>query len=179
MSRVDAPRFNQRVQDVRASEYYDAVFDGPGDPTLNAVLTVFRGMMNYVDLIVTQGGHSGALEYTVFKIRFLTLYQIFGSLQVLRDERPNLTSRSVEFIDKITSTAVAQLIMERAAKPFRNTLMHYNLNSHVDMTSVDLSEPLFGLVPIYFSSYDTPSFVSDVDRCITETALAMEEWAGI
>jgi hypothetical protein len=136
-------------------------------------------MMNLVDLIVAQHGRPGDLDYTVFKLRFLTLYQIIGSLQVLRDERPSLSSRSVGFIDKITNTAEAQLIMARAAKPFRNTFMHYDLNSHLDTARVDLSDPLFGLVPIYFSSYDTSSFVSAVDRCITETAAAIDDWAGI
>jgi hypothetical protein len=60
----------------------------------------------------------------------------------------------------------------------RNTLMHYNLDSRVDTTRVDVNQPIFGLVPIYFPSYDAASFSILVGRCITETAAAIETWAG-
>jgi hypothetical protein len=177
MSSLDSKRFNRHPHDVRADKYYRSVFDGNDSPDLNAVLTVLRGMMNFVDSVITAG--TSDVEYTVFKIRFLTLYQILGSLKALRDERPNLTSRSVGFIGKITGTAEAQMLLKRSVKPFRNTLMHYNLDSHVDTTRVDVSQPLFGLVPIYFPSYDVPTFATTVDHCISETAAAIEEWAGV
>ena len=98
---------------------------------------------------------------------------------MLRDEgQPHLTSRSVAFIERITGTSGAEPVMEPAVKPFRNTLMHYNLDSRVDTTRVDVNQPLFGLVPIYFPTYDTTTFTATVDRCISETAAAIEEWAG-
>jgi hypothetical protein len=56
--------------------------------------------------------------------------------------------------------------------------MHYNLNGPVDTSSVDLNESVFGLVPIYFPSYDTAAFAELVGRCIRETTAAIEEWAG-
>jgi hypothetical protein len=71
----------------------------------------------------------------------------------------------------------AQIIMVPAAKPFRNTLMHYNLDSRVDQSRVDVSQPLFGLVPIYFPTYDVETFSRLVDRCIAATAEAMDAWA--
>jgi hypothetical protein len=179
VSNLDPRRFNQRPKDVRAAKYYRRVFDGSGNPDLNALLTVFRGMMNFAGSVITAGMDVNAVEYTVFKIRFLTLYQILGSLQVLYDEQHhNLTSRSVASIEQIIRAPYAQLIMAPATKPFRNTLMHYNLDSRVDTTRVDVNQPIFGLVPIYFPSHDVPSFSSLVGRCITETAAAIEAWAG-
>jgi hypothetical protein len=56
--------------------------------------------------------------------------------------------------------------------------MHYNLDSRVDGTRVDLNQPLFGLVPIYFPTYDVQTFAATVDRCIAETAAVIEEWAS-
>ena len=179
MSYLDPQRFNRRPKDVRAAEYYRHMFDGPGNPDLNALLSVFRGMMNFVGSVITAGMDTDAVEYTVFKIRFLTLYQILGSLQVLCDERrQSLTSRSVACIEQITGAAEVQAIMAPAAKPFRNTLMHYNLDPRVDHARVDISQPLFGLVRIYFPTHDAASFTWLVNRCIAVTAEAMDAWAG-
>lgn len=66
--------------------------------------------------------------------------------------------------------------MEPAAKPFRNTLMHYP-DPRVDLIRVDLSRPLFGLVPVYFSSYDEATFAAAVDNFISKTSAATDEWA--
>jgi hypothetical protein len=51
------------------------------------MLTVFRGMMNFVKLVTTPNGPTSAIEYSVFKIRFLTVYQILRSLQLMRDDQ--------------------------------------------------------------------------------------------
>ncbi|WP_354401184.1 hypothetical protein [Streptomyces sp. PvR018] len=178
MSHLDPMRFDQRRNDVRSTKYYGQVFNGKGTPDINRLLMVLRGLMNFVDSVVALGADANGVEYTVFKMRFLTLYQVLGSLQLLHDERPgDLTARSTSLIEKITGTPSASLIMDRSAKPFRNTLMHYNLDSRVDLARVDVTHPLFGLVPIYFPSYDTASFVEAVDSCIEETTSVMEEWA--
>jgi hypothetical protein len=179
MSQVDPKRFNQHPNDVRAGKYYRRIFDGAGNPDLNALLTVFRGMLNFVNTVMSVGGNVCDTEYTVWKIRFLTVYQILDSLRILHDDRLRpLTARSVQCIEKITGTLEARLIMEPAVKPFRNSLMHYNLHSRINRAKVDIHQPLFGLIPIYFPSYSTATFAEAVDRCIEETAAIMEEWAG-
>lgn len=178
VSHLDSHRFNQWPKDVRAEKYYRRVFDGARNPDLNSLLTVFRGMMNFVGSVITVGMDTNEIEYTVFKIRFLTLYGILGSLRVLYDERrDDLTGRSVAHIGQIIGTSEAQTVMAHSAKPFRNTLMHYNLDSRVDQARVDVSQPLFGLVPIYFSAYDVATFSRLVDRCIAATAKTMDAWA--
>lgn len=180
MSSIDPHRFNQTIDDVRTEDYYPRVFNGATTPDLNAVLTVFRGMMSFVHSVVPAGSATDAASYTVFKIRFLTLYQVLGSLRLLRDEqRSSLTNHSVTCIDTATGTPQAQLILQRSARSFRNTLMHYNLDSRVDTTRVRLDQPLFGLVPIYFPSYDAGTFAEMVDRCIGDTMAAIEEWAAL
>jgi hypothetical protein len=167
-----------RSKNVRADGYYRHAFNGEGSPDLNALLSVFRGMMNFVDAIVGGGGERG-VEYTELKIRFLTLYQVLRSLQILREERPgDLTARSSAFIEKMTTSPVAKLITDPAVKPFRNTLVHYSLDSRVNVANVDVTEPLFGLVCIYFPAYETVTFAEAIDACIGETATAMEEWAA-
>jgi hypothetical protein len=172
---LNSRRFNQWPKDVRAATYYSRVFDGAENLNVNALLTVFRGMMNFATQVITAGMDTSAVEYTVFKIRFLTLYQILGSLQAMYDEQHyKLTSRSMTIIEQIIRTPDTQLIMARAAKPFRNTLVHYNLDARVDTTQVNVNQPIFGLVPIYFPCHDALSFSSLIGRCMTETAVARQ-----
>ncbi|WP_407561240.1 hypothetical protein [Streptomyces sp. 184] len=171
-------RFDEWPNGVRSAKYYGRVFNGKATPDINRLLTVFRGMMNFVDSVITAGMPADEIEYTVFKIRFLTLHQVLGSLYMLRDERSSdLTVQSMRFVKKITDSPEAVLIMSLAAKPFRNTLMHYNLDSRVDTARVDVAQPLFGLVPIYFPSHDVTSLSEVVDGCIEATAATLEEWA--
>jgi hypothetical protein len=44
LSSLDPRRFNRWPKDLRAEKYYPRVFDGAGNPDLNALLTVFRGI---------------------------------------------------------------------------------------------------------------------------------------
>jgi hypothetical protein len=177
VSHLDPRSLNPRTVDVQSEKYYRRVFDGPANPDLNALLTFFQCMMNFVQLITIHD--AGAFDYSAFKIRFLTLYQVLGSLRMLRDDPlPVLSARSTRFVDRLVDSAETHLILDRNVKPFRNTLMHYNLNPHVDRTQVDVAKPLFGLVPIYFPAHTATSFVAAVDQHIAEVATTMDEWAA-
>lgn len=50
--------------------------------------------------------------------------------------------------------------------------MHYNLDTRIDATGVDITKPLFGLVSACFPSYDVIEFGELLDICIKETAAA-------
>jgi hypothetical protein len=178
VSHLEASKFNHREENVRSERYYAKIFDGPSNPDLNALLTVFQAMLNFVHM--ANVGGSGVTEYSAFKIRFLTLYQVLGSLRILRDHQlRTLTNRSTHFIDKLLGSEYAQLILTPDAKPFRNTLMHYNLKSNVDTARVDAGAPLFGLVSIYFPAFDVATFEAATDKCIAEATAAMEDWAKL
>jgi hypothetical protein len=178
VSHLDAKKFNHREEDVRSERYYPKIFDGPSHADLNALLTVFQAMLNFAHL--ASAGSSGTTDYSAFKIRFLTLYQVLGSLRILRDHQlRTLTNRSTHFINKMLGSEEAQLILAPAAKPFRNTLMHYNLHSNVDSSRVDVGAPLFGLVPIYFPAYDAARFEAATDKCIIGATAAMDDWAKL
>ncbi|MFD5358187.1 hypothetical protein ACFWJ2_02200 [Streptomyces tendae] len=180
VSQLDPMHFDRRPNDVRSTKYYQQVFNGADTPDINRLLMVFLGLMNFANSVINLGADPEKNEYTVFKIRFLTLYQALCSLQILRNERPNnLTARSMRLVERISGTSSASLIMNRASKPFRNTLMHYDLDSRVDLTKVDVTQPFFNLVPIYFPLHDTQSFIETVNSCIEETASTLEEWAAL
>jgi hypothetical protein len=177
LSQFDPRHFSQQADDVRAETYYRRVFDGPGNPDLNALLTVFQTMMDFID--VAELATCTPADYTPFKIRFLTLYQVLSSLRRLRDQQSQtLTARSVNFLETLTSSSQAQAILDPATKPFRNTLMHYNLSRSVDMSAIDLSAPLFGLVPVYFPGSDADALGRTIGRCVSDTAMTLDAWAS-
>lgn len=178
VSHLDASKFNHRDEDVRSERYYAKIFDGSSNPDLNALLTAFQAMLNFAHM--AKIGASGATEYSAFKMRFLALYQVLGSLRILRDDKLRiLTDRSTHFVNTLLDSEEAQLILAPHSKPFRNTLMHYNLHSNIDASRVDVEAPLFGLVPIYFPAYDATTFEAATDKCIAEATAAMEDWAKI
>ncbi|MFE0400345.1 hypothetical protein ACFW19_00520 [Streptomyces nigra] len=165
-------------RDVRASRYYRKIFNGPDTPEINATLTTFRAMLNFAELVLRSGLRRQHLEYTDFKIGYLSLYQVLRSVHILlNDASYPLTGRSATIARRIISTQAAEMIMRRNAKPFRNTLMHYNLPPSIDISRVDLSQPFFGLIPVYFPQHDVASFIEMVHECGADTAAMFEEWS--
>ncbi|MGC4773451.1 hypothetical protein ACLQ25_31340 [Micromonospora sp. DT44] len=174
--RLDSQAFSPREEDVRSGRYYRKVFDGPGNPDLNALLTFFQGLMNFAELITS---NSGVPEYSAFKIRFLTLYQVLTSLHMLRtDQGQTLTARSTKILTSLVEAAETQLLLSRPARSLRNTLTHYNLVQPIDSTRVDVVQPLFGLVPIYFPAHTAESFVALVNGHLAAVAARLDEWSG-
>ncbi len=165
-------------RDVRASKYYRKVFNGPDTPELNAILTTFRAMLNFAEIVMTSGVDRRHLDYTAFKIGYLSLYQVLRSVHILlEDPSYRLAARSAAIADRIMNLESVQDILDRKARPFRNMLMHYNLPPNVDMAKVDLSQPFFGVVPLYFPRHDISSFIQLVAQCGAITAALFDEWA--
>lgn len=172
-----------RVQpeDVLASTYYAKAFNGAvTEAAINVALTDFQVRMNFINKVITAGADIRNLEYTVFKIRYVTLYQVLSSLKLLKeDARYPLPSSSSAALDSILDTDLVRVITDGAVREFRNTLMHYNLLKGADTMKVDLGQPIFGLVPQYFPGYDFAGLSEVVDTCIRETADALNSWAQL
>ncbi|WP_189880252.1 hypothetical protein [Streptomyces bluensis] len=168
-----------RSADVRASTYYAQAFDGVATQAMKGVLTDFQVRMNFIDKIVTAGADIRNLEYTVFKIRYITLYQVLLSLKLLRDDtRYPLSPSSNAVLKTILDTDAVHTITDGAVREFRNTLIHYNLLKGADLAKVDLAQPIFGLAPQYFPAYTFEQLSELVDACIRETACALNRWAS-
>lgn len=146
---------------------------------LNALLTVFRCMVNFVSTAIPSVDADGGFDYTEFKIRFLTIYQVLGSLKVLRtDQGYPLTPRSTRALQEILDAPAARVIMNRSAKPFRNTLIHYDLNRRIDLSKVDFNAPVFNLAAVYFPPCnDFDDLAEIVEQALANTAAVIDEWA--
>lgn len=165
--------------DLRASTYYTQAFNGADTSAINGALTDFQVRMNFIDKIITAGADIRNLEYTVFKIRYVTLYQVLSSLKILKeDARYTLSPSSYAALKEILNKDAVGVVTSDVVREFRNTLIHYNLLRGVDTTKVDLEQPIFGLVPQYFPSYDFEELSELVDTCIRETAHSLNDWAN-
>ncbi|MFE2550553.1 hypothetical protein ACFXGI_18685 [Streptomyces sp. NPDC059355] len=162
--------------EVRADKYYRRVFGGNEAPTLNSLLTVCQAKVNFVTSLLVTGSNPLDLEYSVFKIRYVTLYHVLASLTRLgNDPDQRLSDSSRSALERITGAPEAVAITDGATRGFRNTLVHYDPRSTA--SSLDIAEPLFGLVPVYFPEHDYGSLSALVDRCAHATARGLNDWA--
>ncbi|WP_332758091.1 hypothetical protein [Streptomyces sp. MT206] len=169
---MDEPRV------VRSKSYYLKVFNGHNTPEINAILTTFQAMLNFAELVVAAGINRQHLDYTEFKIGYLSLYQVLRSVRLLVDDATYpLTIRSERIARHILNSPSAQLLIGDGGRRFRNMMMHYNLPSRRDVDKVDFSRTLFGLIPVYFPALEDVAFVELVRECGAFTAAAFDEWA--
>jgi hypothetical protein len=180
LSRLD-PASVHSGPDKVAANYYPSVFDGPGNPDLNALLTALQAMANFAAYTVSCTDAAGAVDYTEFKIRCIAVYQVLSSLRALHKDRAHtLTARSQGFLTAIVEGAEARQLLDAGTKPFRNTLMHYGIDSRVPAGALDLVDPLFGLAPVYFSSCaDSGDLAKLVGKALTDTAAVLNDWSAL
>ncbi|UXY21935.1 hypothetical protein N8I84_26960 [Streptomyces cynarae] len=165
-------------EDVRASKYYRRVFNGSETPELNAMLTTFRALLNFAELVLTDGVQREHVEYTTLKIAYLSLYQVLRSVHILlNDPSYPLTASSTESAASIVGSDSAQELLNPNARPFRNMLMHYNLPPKIDVGKVNFSKPFFGMIPAHFPGYGIGDFVELVRQCCSMTAGLLDQWA--
>ncbi|MFD9593039.1 hypothetical protein ACFWA9_09815 [Kitasatospora sp. NPDC059973] len=165
-------------RDDRIAIFYSRGFNEDGTLALNAALTVFRGLLNFADRVICHGHSPLALEYAPFKMRYITLYHVLSSLRLLRNDPIfPLSDISKGFLDNILSTNGARTVMSGSGRPFRNSLIHYDLDSRIRPSEIDFDEPLFGLVHACFQLHNFASFSTLVDQCIKETAAQIDTWA--
>lgn len=173
-SLLDPNLFSHR--DVRSESYYKRTFNGSQTTEINALLTSFRVSMNFVERMLRTDTSVAAWQ-TTFKIRYLTLYQILRSLQILRMEVAHqLTDLSQAVLRTILDNPESQVLTDPASKPFRNSLMHYSPDSRIPTVSLQLTAPLYGLVQACFPGHDERTISALVDRQAARTADALNAW---
>jgi len=175
LSSMDASRL--RHEDHRSSRYYRTLFNGTGTPDINALLNVFRVMATFASRLLSLDTSVESWQ-TIFKIRFLTLYHVLSSLSRLRGTRSNyLTPKSMAYLHSILDTSDARHLMSPAIRPFRNTLMHYGLDNRVPSSSLSLTTPLYGLVPICLPGESHTTLDAKLTRQLDLTTESLNQWA--
>ena len=144
------------------------------------LLSVFQASLNVLDKLLPLDTDP-ASQQTIIKLKYLSAYQILRSLDILLTERSaQLRPESRAVVQSIIDRPNARLITDASRKPFRNTLMHYAPSpgdTRIDLTTLSLGQPLYGLVEQCFSM-DPASFDVLLGTLIAEIASEMNAWAG-
>jgi hypothetical protein len=136
-----------------------------------------RVLVNFVDILPTLDPGLASRQ-TIFKIRFLTVYAVLRSLEVLLTEHwTRLTKGSLAALNATLAGADAKLLKD-APRAFRNTLMHYGLDARISLAALDLRRPLYGLIQSCFAGHDDRSLAEALDRQVAHTATTLNAWGG-
>ncbi|MFD4245251.1 hypothetical protein ACFWP3_27240 [Streptomyces sp. NPDC058525] len=163
-------------EDVKTEKYFKGAFDPAFDDGMVGALTAFRCALNFLDVMLS-GDKDIASAETVFKIKFVTLYQVMASLRELRSHYgASVTGRSQGILDAILGHSTTALMLQRNRTGFRNTLIHYRPTARVT-AQLSLSLPLCGLVEAYYPGYDFLTLSQEIDEHIVRVAELCEEWA--
>jgi hypothetical protein len=175
ISRLDGNKLAHK--DVRSERYYQDAFGCGGNLSLKALLVTFQGSLNFANIIVGSDKNIAEPEYTNFKIRFLALYHVLRSLEVLKKEKSDLLVAKQETeLKRILELEGVSLIVERKAKDFRNALVHYNLNRIIWPSDVEPDRLLHGLVSACFPGRGLLAFSQEVTDCLDRVSSAMNRW---
>jgi hypothetical protein len=163
--------------DVRSEQEYNERFNGHGTPDINALLLVFQASLNVLDKLLPLETDP-ASQQTIIKLKCLSAYQILRSLDILLSERSaQLRPNSRAAVQTIIDHPNSKLITDDSKRPFRNTLMHYGPDSRIDLATLSLGRPLYGLVEQCFSM-EPVALDALMTTLITEVASEMNAWAG-
>jgi hypothetical protein len=163
-------------RDVRATDEYRRIFNGPATPALNAVLSGFQASLNALDRLVGLDTDLLSLQ-TTLKLKFLTIYHVLKSLAILLQECPvQLSRKSEATIRSILSEPSASTATNANTRPFRDTLLHYRPDSRIDLSRLSLGRPLYGLVELFF--WMSPdAFDTFLTTLVADVASQMNTWA--
>lgn len=162
---------------VKSWKYYKRTFGVEFSLGTTAALTAFLCSLNSVDLLLT-GDAGNASHETIFKLKFITLYHVVSSLTELRmKSAPNLSRASERILDAILDSETSTTIVRDDQTAFRNTLIHYGLDSRLDFTQLSLDLPLCGLVEAYFPSHSFSELSEKVGEHVKYVAELLHEWS--
>jgi hypothetical protein len=174
---MDPGRFTSRPEDVNSKRYYARIFNGAKTPELNAVLLLLLSQVNLIDQIVDGRSVSEHADYSTFKIRFLTIYQVLRSLEILRMEKTgSLNEVSRELINGVLDTDPARLILHEGMRPLRNSLMHYNLDTRIEAEFVDPANLLPTLLEVAWSEKSGAEIRLATSESLKALVAAMNAW---
>ena len=175
VERLDASILS--THNVKTWEYYPASFGGGVDDGAAASLSLFRSVANITDGLFGLDEASA----TAFKLKYVSLYHVLRSLRELRSSSHvrRLEQSALDALDEITTDATAVQMLDPATIPFRNTIVHYGLDTRIQTVSLDEAEPLAGLAGVFFPGDDFASLSTKVSAKAHSVAAALDKMAGV
>jgi len=166
--------------DCSSKSVYASIFNESGPEELNGFLLALQGIMNFSTTLLSLDQNEESF-YTIFKMRFLTLYSTVRSIQALigfRSPDVPISAQSQLFMRRILSLPLAKLIVhDEKVAGLRRSLMHYKPDDQFT-SSLSMSEPIYGILNATFLDLRFDEAVSSIYSCADDTSSLFEEWAS-
>lgn len=160
--------------DTKSAKFLDSIFNGQGNQAINLTLLMFLTQVNSLLFVMNQlTAHS---TYTLFKLKFITLYHVFLSLKRLQNYsylKNLLTTHSKDHLRKILGDRILKKLVSQ--KKFRNTLVHYSIED-IPVNALIYSRDMFGLCEYYFEERSFAEISVLVDKQIERVSQLLTAW---
>jgi hypothetical protein len=165
-------------KDTLSSDYYKSIFNGPGSPELNAMLLVFGGHANFLQLVLLQPEDRDPTYYSITKLRFIITHHILRSVELLLTaSRQSLSRFSIELAEELLTTPPARILMGPCSRPLRNALTHYLPGHGFDLERLDETDPMYGLVHASGIGMERKELEYVVNEGVATLSAFLERWA--
>ena len=165
-------------KDVKSEKYYATTYNGRHTPKLNALLCAFQALINTTAVLLPLDTNAASIQ-TIVKFQYLTLYQALQSLRKLTGPTaPSLSTASRDHIRKILEHPTVTTLFANDSRPLRNSLIHYDVDSRIDMTHLSLDRLLYDL-PEACLSLTTQDFIAELRRFLAFVANEMDTWSSL
>jgi hypothetical protein len=171
-----------QMRDVKSHVYLSTIFNGPASPEINLCLIMCLGLLNVAHFVMRQLTMGSPDTY--FKLKYLTLYQVYVSLKNVRDfyyVSGLLSERSKQNLNLILDTSELNVIVKetkhRRTDKFRNVLVHYAIDeAGMQRNVVDPNKRLFGIVEHFFDGMTVEDLNDLVDLQMSKLSKQLEDW---
>jgi hypothetical protein len=174
---LDLLLFNQREEDWKREKFYREAFKSEISEEYRPLLTLLIAHGNTIHYLFNVTIGQDVAEYTMFKVRFLTLYAIVGSISaLLKDEEPRISGGAANlFRAAIMSPEVAWIRTQRM-KRLRNLLMHYEPRENAHLEGFDEQHLTRSLIEIASPDDDPDVIMASLGAASEQLAEELNSW---
>lgn len=160
-------------QDQVSGTYYTAMFTGEERPHLNAVLLHYLGMLNAANTLFSVVPSEPDDMYVLFKMRYVAVAHVFGSLKKLSSEG-DLTPSTIDVLKSVIDGLPNPQAASRSW--LRNLLVHYEPNPRSDLSKVSGADLLTDVLALVEVGETAAHMVKETNENLAYLTTALESW---
>jgi hypothetical protein len=163
-----------KASDMKSEKFYQGAFAGRLQPDMAAALASLQVACSTTQLLTGETPRllDGSWPVPVFKIRYITVFQVLASLKYLTEQY------GMELPGSVLSQSKAQEVLSPGGKALRNTLVHYGVRIP-GVTTLPAGRPLFGLAEHFMAGLAYGELCTMVDDLLRELSEFLRGWSGI
>lgn len=166
------------IDDRRSWEYYPTTFGAAGRrglaPTLHLLQCAANTLLKFLD---PEAIFVADVE-AAFKLRYVTLYQVASSLHLLTQHDVVKDIGTAARVRQVTDLGLIARMLDPSARPLRNTLVHYGIDSRIDESHIEPAMPLGGLIEQFFPEHTFQELDRHLAVTVAEVAGVLDQWSA-